>query len=46
MVSPELNYPTTASSGHSNTAETQVNNLKTNLMKVIEDLKEETINTF
>jgi hypothetical protein len=45
MVLTEPRYPTTASSEYLNTAESQENNLKSNLMKMIETFKEE-MNTF
>ena len=38
----ELNYVTTASPGHPNTAEAQENDLQSNLIKMIEAFKEET----
>ena len=44
MAAPESSQLTTASSGYSNAAEIQVNDLKTNFIKIGEVLKEE-INT-
>jgi hypothetical protein len=41
MAAPESSQLTTASSGYSNAAEIQVNDLKTNFMKMIEAFKEE-----
>lgn len=41
MAAPESSQLTTASSGYSNAAEIQVNDLKTNFMKMIEALKEQ-----
>lgn len=38
MAPPNLSYPTTASHGYFNKAETQENDLKSNLMKMIEAL--------
>jgi hypothetical protein len=40
MGPPEPSYGTTASPGYSNTAEAQENDLKSNLMKMIEAFKE------
>lgn len=41
MSSPDPSYPTIASPKYSNTTEAQENDLETNLMKMIEVLKEE-----
>lgn len=41
MTPPEPCYPTTVSPGYCNTTEAQGNDLKSNLMKVIETFKEE-----
>ena len=37
MASPESSYPTTARPEHSNAAETQENDLKTNFMKFLKE---------
>jgi hypothetical protein len=41
MVEPGPSWPTVVSPGYFNTTETQEIYLKTNLMKIIEDLKQE-----
>lgn len=41
MVTSEASYPTMPCSGYCNTAEMQENDLNSNLMKMIEALKEE-----
>lgn len=46
MAPPEPRYHTTVAPGYSNTGEAQENNLKSNLMKTIEALKEEINKSF
>lgn len=41
MEPPKPSYPTIASSKYSNTAKAQENNIRSNLVKMIEALKEE-----
>lgn len=45
MKPPQARDPTTIRHEHSNTAEAQENNLKYNIMKIIEVLKEEMKNS-
>jgi hypothetical protein len=41
IVPPKPRYPTTTSNGYTNTTKAQEDNLKTNVLKMIEDFKEE-----
>lgn len=46
MAPPKSSYPTTASPGYSNIDEAQENDLKSNLMKMIESLEVEINKSF
>jgi hypothetical protein len=41
MIPPKHSYPTTASPGYPNTTKTQENDLQSNLIQMIEAIKEE-----